>query len=199
MGTMVNRRRAYGGKNLPYYDAEIEYLESTGSQYIFFTAANPINNGYRLECEYNLTTGAMFGAQFKGILAYNGTCRLYDNRLEIPFRRRLVLACEYNNGLLVSIDNSFVGSISVSAIDYGDIPYGLFVNNGANINTPSNNIIPADKGTGKIYRLSISKNNALVRDLIPVRVGTTGYMYDKVSGHLFGNSGTGDFVLGPDK
>ena len=40
---------------------------------------------------------------------------------------------------------------------------------------------------------------ATIRDFIPVRVGSTGYLYDKVSGQLFGNAGTGDFVLGPDK
>ena len=33
MGVIVNRRRVYGGKKLPY-DAEIEYLESSGNQYI---------------------------------------------------------------------------------------------------------------------------------------------------------------------
>ena len=37
-----------------------------------------------------------------------------------------------------------------------------------------------------------------VRDFIPVRVGQTGYLYDRVSGQLFGNLGSGDFILGPD-
>jgi hypothetical protein len=41
-------------------------------------------------------------------------------------------------------------------------------------------------------------NDSIVLDLIPVRVGTIGYMYDSVSGTLFGNAGTGDFILGPD-
>ena len=44
----------------------------------------------------------------------------------------------------------------------------------------------------------VKKNNVIVRYFIPVRVGTVGYMYDRVSGQLFGNQGTGDFVLGPD-
>lgn len=38
----------------------------------------------------------------------------------------------------------------------------------------------------------------MLRDFIPVRVGTVGYMYDRVSRQLFGNRGTGDFILGPD-
>ena len=36
-------------------------------------------------------------------------------------------------------------------------------------------------------------------DLIPVRKGNIGYLYDKVSGKLFANQGTGTFTLGPDK
>ena len=36
-------------------------------------------------------------------------------------------------------------------------------------------------------------------DLLPVRKGNIGYMYDRVSGELFGNAGTGDFIIGPDK
>lgn len=50
----------------------------------------------------------------------------------------------------------------------------------------------------RLYNFSISDNGILVRDLIPVRVGNVGYMYDRVSGQLFGNTGTGSFVLGPD-
>ena len=52
----------------------------------------------------------------------------------------------------------------------------------------------------KIGSCKLYLNNVLVRDFIPVRVGTVGYMYDRVTRRLFGNSGTGGaFVLGPDK
>ena len=49
-----------------------------------------------------------------------------------------------------------------------------------------------------LYWEKIRLNDILVFDGIPVRVGTVGYIYDRVSGQLFGNLGTGDFVLGPD-
>lgn len=52
---------------------------------------------------------------------------------------------------------------------------------------------------GRFGAMKIYQNGNLVRDFIPVRVGTTGYLYDRVSKKLFGNLGTGDFVLGPDK
>lgn len=51
----------------------------------------------------------------------------------------------------------------------------------------------------KIYMCKLYLDDVKVRDFIPVRKGQVGYMYDKVSGELFGNSGTGDFVLGNDK
>lgn len=51
----------------------------------------------------------------------------------------------------------------------------------------------------KLYSLQFSRNGTILRDYIPVRVGQIGYLYDKVSGRLFGNQGTGNFTLGPDK
>lgn len=51
---------------------------------------------------------------------------------------------------------------------------------------------------GAIYFVKLYHDGILVRDFIPVRVGNVGYMYDEVSGQLFGNAGTGEFILGPD-
>ena len=41
-------------------------------------------------------------------------------------------------------------------------------------------------------------NNIVVRNFVPVRVENVGYMYDTVSRRLFGNIGTGNFILGSD-
>lgn len=50
----------------------------------------------------------------------------------------------------------------------------------------------------RIYYFKWSKGNETLRDFIPVRVGDEGFMYDRVSGKLFGNVGDGKFILGPD-
>lgn len=50
----------------------------------------------------------------------------------------------------------------------------------------------------KLYYLKLWQGQTLVGDFIPVRIGTTGYLYDQVSGELFGNLGSGNFILGPD-
>lgn len=47
----------------------------------------------------------------------------------------------------------------------------------------------------RIGSLHAERNGEKVLDLIPARLGTTGYMYDKVSRKLFGNSGTGNFII----
>lgn len=52
--------------------------------------------------------------------------------------------------------------------------------------------------TARLYGCRYYQSGVLVRDFVPVRIGQTGYLFDRVSGQLFGNAGTGDFVLGPD-
>jgi len=55
-----------------------------------------------------------------------------------------------------------------------------------------------DLSSIKLYRFSIIHGENLVRDFIPVRVGQVGYLYDKVDGGLYANSGTGSFLFGQD-
>lgn len=50
----------------------------------------------------------------------------------------------------------------------------------------------------RIYSLKVIENGKVELDLIPVRVGSEGYMYNRVNGQLLGNSGSGSFILGPD-
>ena len=53
---------------------------------------------------------------------------------------------------------------------------------------------------GELYSLYMEKDGTPWYDLVPVRKDGVGYMYDKVSGQLFGNAAdTGTFIIGPDK
>lgn len=53
-------------------------------------------------------------------------------------------------------------------------------------------------GEWKVYYAKISSNGAEIRDFIPVKIGSTGYMLDLVEWKLYANAGTGDFVCGPE-
>lgn len=65
---------------------------------------------------------------------------------------------------------------------------------GSNINgTYSNRTQCFDCGASWIY----DNQGNIIQYLVPVKVNGVGYMYDKVSKQLFGNSGTGTFIMGP--
>lgn len=50
-----------------------------------------------------------------------------------------------------------------------------------------------------IYYLKVyDENDNLIYDFAPIRVNQVGYLYEKVSGKLFANQGSGSFTLGPD-
>lgn len=54
----------------------------------------------------------------------------------------------------------------------------------------------------RIYRaqfLDVDDVSIVRADFVPVRVGSVGYVYERESGTLFGNAGTGSFTIGPDK
>lgn len=51
---------------------------------------------------------------------------------------------------------------------------------------------------GKLFSFKMWKNGTLSRDMVPVRVGTTAYLYDKLNHKLY-STGAGTLALGPDK
>jgi hypothetical protein len=52
--------------------------------------------------------------------------------------------------------------------------------------------------SGRYYSFQVTKNGSVVLDLIPVRVGQVGYMYDRIGRRLLGNAGSGTLVVGHD-
>lgn len=50
----------------------------------------------------------------------------------------------------------------------------------------------------KVYAFTVLKEGVKLLNFIPVVVDGVGYMYDTVSKKLFGNVGTGNFVIGPE-
>lgn len=189
---------------VPKYDAEVEYLQSSGTQWIDsgVTVLNTTgieivaqkivaNNADSFACgirkgsryfnvdvnHYNNNTNGILYVGF-GNSQYNQVFRIHLSQFKV--------AVNVNNSRKVVFNDTTASwnlpnDISVDGNIY------VFASNGS-----------SDRWRGRIYYLKIYDNTTLVRDFIPVRVGSVGYMYDKVSGQLFGNSGTGNFVLGQD-
>ena len=196
------------------YDAEVEYLESTGTQYID-TGLNSTTDGFcNFEISFQKTTtntgvsdsgyNAPFGFKYAstarygiwggtnssntdlyaGINAYNFAVLSKDTSWHIV---------NVENGVAVTIDGTAtqIGTGTVRA----NMGLFLFANITSSSGSSSYIVVPSKISYCKIYNTS----GVLVRDFIPVRVGTTGYLYDRVSGQLFRNAGTGAFTIGPDK
>lgn len=191
--------------SLPY-DAEIEYLESTGTQWI--------DTGYKHD---TASTRYKMSIMLTNIAAnqYNS---LFGARITHDGREAYYLGVQNNKTSYSCIGGTKVNSLSSLSVnikyDIESIPSsGWIINNTLynlisssneksiyncylySLNQSNTNI---ENVYMKVYCFQIYEGNNLVLDLIPVRVGQVGYMYDKVSGQLFGNQGTGDFILGPD-
>lgn len=98
----------------------------------------------------------------------------------------------------INMYNSRVGGVGTNIKSIPTLPFTptltIYIG-GANVGYSSSVGKPPQH---YFYGAQITQGSELIMDFIPVRVGQIGYMYDKISHKLFGNSGTGDFILGPD-
>lgn len=209
---MLQRRRSIisvGGPRLPY-DAEIEYLESTGTQFID-TGLTPGDIGsrfiYRTEIQWKTAAHRqLMGAQdinFFGVdtsmryesystMTRTGSTSSFDivEFVMAYLNRKTYRRFSYINETLSSAAWESNTLFSTNRI----VIFGIYTLAGTAIN--SNFLCLCKIKSFKIYN---DQTGDVYFDGIPVRVGTIGYMYDRVSGQLFGNAGTGAFIVGPDK
>lgn len=213
MGMMNLRRRVMGGnKNLPY-DAEIEYLENPLGQSSYINTMILSSTNLDFKCKF-ITYDSLSDNNYGCILG--GRLSSGNNDLQLTTYISPAYMYSYRGTLRLgnSSGNQYNAHIERNALCEFELNQDNYKVNGTsyqcqrgNITTQrdiylfclNNNNSPVQNGHGRIFYLQISQNGELLRDYIPVRVGTTGYLYDKVSGELFGNQGTGNFILGPDK
>lgn len=201
-GKIGARRMMHRGPVLPPGARWVEYLESTGTQWID-TGYKPNTNTRTVGlCRINSFVGSnadyVFGV-FSSPNNYGfniGSARQYFN---VPWGSGVGIPLY---GLIPQTNKDYKFDISKTGYLIDDQSYGDIsvesVNSTINMYLFWSNGTSASGMNGRLYYTKIYDNNILVRDFVPVRVGTTGYLYDRVSGKLFGNQGSGDFVLGPD-
>ena len=186
------------GKRLPY-DAEVEYLAATGTQWIDTGITAKQSLKIRAVFETNSTTSYFA----YGVRAENSTISCATgNGTTLGYVRwgTTALASAVPSGLVdISQDSSGIiangttYSYDATQTVVEQSGYTMVVFAGRNsATTVTANMV------GKFYSFEIWDNNSLVRDLIPVRKGSVGYLYDRVTRKLFGNAGSGDFEVGPD-
>lgn len=198
----VSRRRYMGvkGGSIPYQ--RIEYLESTGTQWIDTGIKSAGNISIKISLfdyfnQDHLGVWAFCGKN--GYLSREYGLFINGNTQKVNFRYdNTTIECytyhSYPASCVVEIGNGTIKIGTAYSKNYtqktfkGNYNVYLFAYHEAATVTGMNDKI------GPTY----ISDGTITRDFIPVRIGQVGYMYDTVSGELFGNLGTGDFVLGPD-
>ena len=197
------------------YDAEVEYLLSDGNAYI----DTGIKGANTIKIEAAITTLA----GFNGTTAIFGS-RVANNNTQITLQFYLDQVGSgsnywrwgYGNGYKTVNHNKTNGSFNLSnqsaartmeitgdhnltasctaATFSNNLDIFLFgMNNGGTLAGNGNTAFLCIKSF-KIYNMT-----ELLRDYVPVRYNSVGYLYDKVSGQLFGNANdTGSFTYGND-
>ena len=206
---MTSARQIYLGSrrkpNLPY-DAEVEYLESTGTQWIDTGVFGNLHTRIEIVLEVTNFIGhyAVCGFFLSGSSAqitvptnYSNTGGLYSR-----FGDKFI-----SGGLAVS-EGKHTLTVDRAGLTIDGVSRGTFGAT-ADFTTSASLALFRFKGLdrnffiGRMFSCKFHDGSSLVRNLVPVRFTnehgqSEGAMYDRVSGQLFRNSGTGVFVFGTD-
>lgn len=188
---------------LPEGYTQLEYIESTGTQYID-TGFKP-NQDTRLVCSVDFpaisaSSGAwLFGSRTTnvvktfGFLSYNSIYRSDYNDQTTPGEIAVIPGGKFTldkNKNITYFDGVVVNSLPTGTFQ-GDYSLYLFANNnGGTLQNPC---------SAKLYSCQIYDNGALVRNFVPCQdpTGNVG-LYDLVGAQFYGNAGSGTFTAGPE-
>ena len=183
---------------------KLEYIQSSGTQYIN-TGFKP-NQDTRVTMDFNLLEivnqyadpifGVRTSASSKGFYFWSSGYRTtteqyqsgYNNRSTYPQVTRLGRHYVDKNKNITTIDGvSTSATYTAFTTDWNMLLFNSYNNGKLYQNSKL-----------KLYSCQIYDNDVLVRDLIAAKLsdGTVG-LYDKLSGLLYINSGTGTFEAGP--
>lgn len=199
------------------YDAEVEYLEvseaSEGQPWIDTEfVPKDFDIYYKVDMQYNgilnYKSGStrMIGAytdvyiacyriatgpnDIRSIMIQNGNLTSgIPATMPITLGERLVIESFPDNSYIV---NDVEGKTTYSkGSNNNTSTFKIFLNSNQN----------GSKALIKVYSFVLKKADKLIFDMIPVRKGNEGYLYNKVDGKLYGNVNDADgshFLLGPD-
>jgi hypothetical protein len=179
----------------------IEYLESTGTQYIDTGIVPALNTGIKIIFNSSNTTtnNPLYGSrkayknQSFDTWIYGATgCRIDIGDTE-NYIGILVPNTTYELQIIDSmiiLDKRHIGTYT--PIEYSEYCIYIF-----NINN-ANQAMQASGYTVKIYEVIIYEGSNILQHFIPVLdANGVACMYDKVEKKFYYNAGTGDFIAGP--
>ena len=196
-----------GGRRLPY-DAEVEWLESNGEQYVL---TNYIPRSidriiaryviYQTNSNGNSVFESRFGEWYAEPNYWVFLKAQIDGYLIWAFNPAQIISNSVDYGSVFECDLDMLNK-RIAVYKEGSEPVYLSIKVGVeHKNQPPIKLFPNNQKNAartRIMKFEAIRNGEKVADIIAVRKDGVGYMYDRVSDQLFGNAGTGAFILGPD-
>lgn len=191
-------------RNLPYGYTQIEYIQSSGTQYINtgVTATANTTAKYKYSIDQILTYGphvlsgqSWYFPMVRGSTT-GGTFVVNRGGNEVGSS-----AIAPKTGVIYEVDASFINNkVTVNGVEYGTYAMGNVSVDTAALHLMTYGGSPGDSQftmNGKLYYCQIYENGTLLRDFIPAKnsAGTIG-LYDLANGVFYTNSGTGTFTAG---
>lgn len=192
------RTAAWSGKSLPY-DAEVEYIKSDGVAYIRTGIICNADTRFRAVAKPLRLTQWPVGCVSKDYVFF-GIQNQWDGYINVYHKANYPLisyiddyfdADEVTHPGEIWINGSYKYTLPSITYDFTDELYLMAYN--------YETFGPRGFYTSEVKLIQVSSTGGILGDFIPVRVGTEGCFYDRVSGRIFRNAGTGAFVIGPDK
>lgn len=195
------------GGGLPSEYQQVEYLQSTGSQYIDtgYTFDKPL---WRIEADCvfdNVNNNHMFGMYYgyePNVVVYGGVYQGNNTNYQIvnstiPAGTRVTAIIDITdksisiNSATDSFYHEYAGDFGPTSSVYKFVLFACW-------STWTNALW--GYGQGKIYRIKWFSDDDLVFDFVPCyrKLDNKPGMYDMVSGTFKTNVGTGEFICGPD-
>jgi hypothetical protein len=191
----VGARGSFNAEELPPI-VEVDYLQSTGTQYIVLPFGLTSNDVFSISFSrflWNSNYGAMLYAcdRYRCIGA-SGNASLGTFQFDLTFNAKTYQqygASTMSQQRTLTIDiphqNYKISGNNVVQVVMGEL-------------TGKSMSLLANGAQCRLHEVKIERNGDVVFHLVPVRTGDIGFMLDVISGNAFKNSGTGSFIIGPD-
>lgn len=195
--------KAQGG--VPKEYQQVEYIQSTGTQYIDTGISYSSSKNYRIEtrttCEAGTYSGSGWnsGGWFGVINAANLNWTDGTNTTNLSAKVLTDIVLEINQTTQQTTSSFTQGTVTETIVrangnitNYTKVNYPIFSITSTGTNLPYQGYV------GKLYYLKFYSNNILVGDFVPCYRKSDGVigLYDLVTKEFYTNSGTGTFTAG---
>lgn len=192
-------------KELPY-EAEVAYIGCDGGQYI----DTGVDIFGAFSFDYDVCGSSLYPVAEQRIFSTEGTSPTYDlyllnstkyqcrpSNINVVVEAGDVIRGLYQDGIVRLYVNGEIKAQKAIAFTPVASHKTLY------LMCRANNIASIFRLKGRFYYAILAIDGTRIRDMVPVRFRneqgiSEGAMFDKVTGQLFRNQGTGSFSIGPD-